>query len=235
MRRATRSAVRSPLTLPFAMNDSFPLARLTPAIVCLYAISGKESRPSMKPAPFGYHRATSVARCRRADERLRGHGSRARRWAEPRPDAEHATRPPRCPRRHQRRRGAGRHRVERRRHDDRRPRPLLGHRSVAPRSAGRLGLLRSVVTHIGDRQVRNRGTIGGSLVQGDPTGEMPLACTVLDAVVSVVGPAGSAGYPGGRAVRDVICHRARPVRGAHLCEVPEEPSASRLRRDVPAS
>jgi carbon-monoxide dehydrogenase medium subunit len=54
----------------------------------------------------------------------------------------------------------------------------------------RLPLLASVVGHIGDRQVRNRGTIGGSLVQGDPTGEMPLACMVLGARVRAVGPSG---------------------------------------------
>jgi carbon-monoxide dehydrogenase medium subunit len=61
--------------------------------------------------------------------------------------------------------------------------------------ADRLPLLRRVVGHIGDRQVRNRGTIGGSLVQGDPTGEMPLACLVLGAVVVAVGPAGSRRIP----------------------------------------
>lgn len=76
---------------------------------------------------------------------------------------------------------------------------LVRHSAIeaSPEVADRLGLLRSVVTHIGDRQVRNRGTIGGSLVQGDPTGELPLACTVLDAVVSVVGPAGSRDIPVG--------------------------------------
>jgi carbon-monoxide dehydrogenase medium subunit len=57
--------------------------------------------------------------------------------------------------------------------------------------AQRLPLLARVVGHIGDRQVRNRGTVGGSLVQGDPTGEMPLACLVLGAVVTAVGPHGS--------------------------------------------
>ncbi|MGH9298697.1 MAG: FAD binding domain-containing protein [Acidimicrobiales bacterium] len=57
--------------------------------------------------------------------------------------------------------------------------------------AERLPLLQAVTSHIGDRQVRNRGTIGGSLAQGDPTGEMPLACIVLDAVVTAVGPEGT--------------------------------------------
>jgi carbon-monoxide dehydrogenase medium subunit len=61
--------------------------------------------------------------------------------------------------------------------------------------AERLPLLARVVRHIGDRQVRNRGTIGGSLVQGDPTGEMPLACLVLGAVVTAVGSAGSRRIP----------------------------------------
>src|SRR5260370_869586 len=33
----------------------------------------------------------------------------------------------------------------------------------SPEIAGRLGLLARMVRHVGDRQVRNRGTIGGSL------------------------------------------------------------------------
>jgi carbon-monoxide dehydrogenase medium subunit len=54
----------------------------------------------------------------------------------------------------------------------------------------RVPLLARVVGHIGDRQVRNRGTIGGSLVQGDPTGEVPLACLALGAAVRAAGPDG---------------------------------------------
>ena len=61
----------------------------------------------------------------------------------------------------------------------------------SPVVAERLPLLKAMVAFVGDRQVRNRGTIGGSLVQGDPTGEMPLCCLVLDATVSVRGPSGS--------------------------------------------
>jgi aerobic carbon-monoxide dehydrogenase medium subunit len=61
--------------------------------------------------------------------------------------------------------------------------------------AERLPLLARVVPHIGDRQVRNRGTVGGSLVQGDPTGEMPLACLVLGAVVTATGPRGERRIP----------------------------------------
>jgi carbon-monoxide dehydrogenase medium subunit len=59
----------------------------------------------------------------------------------------------------------------------------------------RLGLLARMVRHVGDRQVRNRGTIGGSLAQGDPTGEMPLGCLVLGASVRVTGPSGRRELP----------------------------------------
>jgi carbon-monoxide dehydrogenase medium subunit len=47
-----------------------------------------------------------------------------------------------------------------------------------------------MVGHIGDRQVRNRGTVGGALVHADPTGEVLLACLVLDATVVVQNVAG---------------------------------------------
>jgi carbon-monoxide dehydrogenase medium subunit len=53
----------------------------------------------------------------------------------------------------------------------------------SPVISERLPLLADVVRYIGDRQVRNRGTIGGALAQADPTGEMALACLALDATV----------------------------------------------------
>jgi carbon-monoxide dehydrogenase medium subunit len=61
--------------------------------------------------------------------------------------------------------------------------------------AERLPLLPVMIRHVGDRQVRNRGTIGGSLVQADPTVEMPLAALVLGAVAHVTGPRGSRAIP----------------------------------------
>lgn len=52
---------------------------------------------------------------------------------------------------------------------------------TSPVIAEHLPLLQHVVKFIGDRQVRNRGTIGGALAQSDPTGEMPIACLALGA------------------------------------------------------
>jgi carbon-monoxide dehydrogenase medium subunit len=64
-----------------------------------------------------------------------------------------------------------------------------------PAVAERLPLVAAMVHHIGDRHVRNRGTLGGSLAQGDPTGEMPLACLALGATVRVHGPDGTRRIP----------------------------------------
>ncbi len=57
--------------------------------------------------------------------------------------------------------------------------------------AAQAPLLSQAVRHVGDLQVRNRGTIGGSIAQADPTAELPLACLVLDGRVTVVSVRGS--------------------------------------------
>jgi aerobic carbon-monoxide dehydrogenase medium subunit len=57
----------------------------------------------------------------------------------------------------------------------------------SPLISERLPLLQEAVHHVGDRQVRNRGTIGGSLVHGDPTAEVPLVCLALGAEVTLQG------------------------------------------------
>jgi carbon-monoxide dehydrogenase medium subunit len=43
---------------------------------------------------------------------------------------------------------------------------------------------------IGDPQVRNRGTIGGSLAHGDPSADYPAAMLAVDAEILLVGPKG---------------------------------------------
>ena len=43
---------------------------------------------------------------------------------------------------------------------------------------------------VGDRQVRHRGTIGGSLAHGDPASDLPTTCLALDAVIVVQGAGG---------------------------------------------
>jgi aerobic carbon-monoxide dehydrogenase medium subunit len=57
-------------------------------------------------------------------------------------------------------------------------------------SAGGLGLASSAAGTIADQQVRNRGTIGGSLAHGDPASDMPAVLLAADGSVQVRGDAG---------------------------------------------
>jgi carbon-monoxide dehydrogenase medium subunit len=52
-------------------------------------------------------------------------------------------------------------------------------------------LLPEVAGKIGDVQVRNKGTIGGSCVHADPAGDWPAAMLALDAEFEITGPNGS--------------------------------------------
>jgi carbon-monoxide dehydrogenase medium subunit len=54
----------------------------------------------------------------------------------------------------------------------------------------RVPLLARAVPYVGDRQIRNRGTLGGALCHADPAGEMALAAVALGATLSVSGPDG---------------------------------------------
>jgi carbon-monoxide dehydrogenase medium subunit len=51
-------------------------------------------------------------------------------------------------------------------------------------------LLAQVAAHIGDVQVRNKGTIGGSLAHADPAADYPAAILALEAEIDLVGPKG---------------------------------------------
>jgi carbon-monoxide dehydrogenase medium subunit len=52
-------------------------------------------------------------------------------------------------------------------------------------------ILAQAAAGIGDLQVRNRGTIGGSLAQADPHGDLPTVLLALDGEVSAEGPDGT--------------------------------------------
>ncbi len=53
------------------------------------------------------------------------------------------------------------------------------------------GVLRGVAAEVGDNQVRHRGTIGGSVVHGDPASDLPAALLALDATFVARGPNGT--------------------------------------------
>jgi carbon-monoxide dehydrogenase medium subunit len=51
--------------------------------------------------------------------------------------------------------------------------------------AQRLPLLREAILNVGHRQTRNRGTVGGSLCQLDPSAEIPTIAMAMDAELTV--------------------------------------------------
>ncbi len=56
--------------------------------------------------------------------------------------------------------------------------------------AQRLPVLVECASNVGDPQVRNRGTIGGSIAHADPAADMPAVVLALGAEMKVVGPNG---------------------------------------------
>lgn len=55
--------------------------------------------------------------------------------------------------------------------------------------------MREVASNIAYRAVRNRGTLGGSLVHADPAADWPSALTLLGAVAIIAGPGGRREVP----------------------------------------
>ena len=63
---------------------------------------------------------------------------------------------------------------------------MATHASVANSSevSGAIPALASLAAGIGDPQVRNRGTIGGSVANNDPAADYPAACLALNATIT---------------------------------------------------
>jgi aerobic carbon-monoxide dehydrogenase medium subunit len=52
-------------------------------------------------------------------------------------------------------------------------------------------LLAEAIKHVAHYQIRNRGTVGGSLAHADPSAEMPGVAMTCDAQITIIGPRGS--------------------------------------------
>jgi len=76
-------------------------------------------------------------------------------------------------------------------------------RHVHVANAG-LGLVSTAASTIADPQVRNRGTLGGSLAHGDPASDMPAVVLALDATIVAQGDAGSREIQASQFFRDYL-------------------------------
>jgi carbon-monoxide dehydrogenase medium subunit len=67
-----------------------------------------------------------------------------------------------------------------------------------------LGILARAAGTIADPQVRNRGTIGGSLAHGDPASDLPAVLLIADGSVTVKGPGGERSIPAAELFEDYL-------------------------------
>jgi carbon-monoxide dehydrogenase medium subunit len=56
-------------------------------------------------------------------------------------------------------------------------------------------LLKAAIAHVAHYQIRNRGTVGGSIAHADPAAEMPGIAMTCDAEIAVVGQSGARVIP----------------------------------------
>ena len=74
---------------------------------------------------------------------------------------------------------------------------------------------------VADRQVRHRGTFGGSLAHADPAGDLPAVARRLDAVFDIAGPVGGGRSPAADFFVDYLTTALGAGRGAGLGPAPE--------------
>ncbi|HWE23192.1 MAG TPA: xanthine dehydrogenase family protein subunit M [Myxococcales bacterium] len=74
---------------------------------------------------------------------------------------------------------------------------LTTHRAIESSEIirSRIPMLAEAASGIGDAQVRNLGTIGGSLSHADPAADWPAATSALDAALRIAGPRGERNVP----------------------------------------
>jgi carbon-monoxide dehydrogenase medium subunit len=67
-----------------------------------------------------------------------------------------------------------------------------------------LGVVARAASLIADQQVRNRGTIGGSLAHGDPASDLPAVLLALDGELTARGPNGERTIPAAELFQDYL-------------------------------
>jgi aerobic carbon-monoxide dehydrogenase medium subunit len=92
--------------------------------------------------------------------------------------------------------------------------PLV--RSQAP-------LVASATATVADRQVRHRGTFGGSLAHADPAGDLPAVALALDATMEIAGPGGRRTVPASEFFVDYLESAVGPDEVLVSVRVPKRP------------
>jgi carbon-monoxide dehydrogenase medium subunit len=82
-------------------------------------------------------------------------------------------------------------------------------------------LLAQATATVADRQVRHRGTVGGSIAHADPAGDLPAVSLALDATFSLVGPSGSRDVPAAEFFVDYLTTAIQPGEVLAAIRVPK--------------
>ena len=90
-------------------------------------------------------------------------------------------------------------------------------------------LVAKALPMIGHFQIRNRGTVGGSIAHADSASELPAVALALDAELEAARTGCDAPHPGRRLLRGHLDHRARARRGAHRGPLPGVGRSLRVR------
>jgi carbon-monoxide dehydrogenase medium subunit len=101
---------------------------------------------------------------------------------------------------------------------------MATHRAIeaSPLLQAKCPLLPQVAAHIGDVQVRNKGTMGGSLVHADPAADWPAAALALDAEMDLAGPNGVRTVSASKFFVGLLESAVQP--GEVLCEIRVAPT-----------
>src|SRR6266581_2385112 len=85
-------------------------------------------------------------------------------------------------------------------------------------------LLREAVAHVAHYQIRNRGTVGGSLAHADPAAELPGIAVTCEAEITLVGAAGTRTISAGEFFTgplSTLRRRDEILTGLHLTRWPQ--------------
>lgn len=114
---------------------------------------------------------------------------------------------------------------------------LTTHAEVADSEAVRRGcpLLAEAAAAIGDIQVRNRGTLGGSLAHADPGADYPAAMLALGAEITAVGPDGERSFAAAEFFLDIFATALGDTEVITSVRVPKAAGGAYLKHRHPAS
>ncbi len=95
--------------------------------------------------------------------------------------------------------------------------------------------LAEAAAHIGDQQVRNRGTVGGNIAHGDPASDLPTVFVALDAEIRIQGPNGQRTASAADFFLDILTTDLQPGEIITEIHVPAAPRSAYVKFENPAS